>query len=75
MNKKYSIDSSHYWLTFPMATATATTHLPPARQTALALIYPNFNALETTGPAEVFFNIGCSVTVAASDNLTTSQES
>lgn len=74
MNKKYSIDSSHYWLTFSMATATATTHPPPARQTALALIYPNFNALETTGPAEVFFSIGCSVTVAASDNLTTSQE-
>ncbi|KAL4894075.1 class I glutamine amidotransferase-like protein [Aspergillus ambiguus] len=54
--------------------AAAVIHPPSARQSALALIYPGFNALEVTGPAEVFFNVGCGVTIAASDDLTTSQE-
>ncbi|KAF9889714.1 hypothetical protein FE257_007020 [Aspergillus nanangensis] len=44
------------------------------KQSALVLIYPNFNSLETTGPLEVFFNTGISATIAAATDLTTSQE-
>lgn len=54
--------------------ATVSVQPPPARQSALALVYPKFNVLDITGPTEVFFNTGFSLSIAASDDLTTSQE-
>ncbi|KAJ5163512.1 DJ-1 domain InhA-type [Penicillium coprophilum] len=41
---------------------------------ALVVIFPGFNILDVSGPVSVLFNSGFSVSYAAEDELTTSQE-
>ncbi|GIJ83288.1 hypothetical protein Asppvi_002107 [Aspergillus pseudoviridinutans] len=42
--------------------------------TALALVYPSVNTLDTNGPIGVFFQSGFTTLIAAHDEFTTSQE-
>ncbi|PLB36921.1 uncharacterized protein BDW47DRAFT_107928 [Aspergillus candidus] len=48
--------------------------MPVPRPSALILLYPGFNTLDINGPSEIFYNAGITTTLAAQDDLTTSQE-